>query len=209
MLLLGFIVAATFWPGLANAANGSRWATLYVAVPTALFFVRIVPNSVYVVLGLLLVWAEFSQLWTPVHADGINALFQFGVIACAFLVAHNTEDLRPLYSGLGLGLWISSGIAIAQTFGYYPVAVVNNGGPASGLFVNPDVFGEISIAVLVGLIADRTWWIAAVVVPSIILSECRSAILGGVGDGEPQYCFPPSPLRFLFARPTNGLRIPV
>lgn len=185
---------------MAGAAETSRWVTLLVALPTALFFVSVKPNQIHWLGFALLIWAELSLLWTPVPYDGLFALGQMVLIGLAFLIGCGVDDARPIYRGMGIGLWISSGICILQFFGYSPVisqfvpsslsmawfsdvgAVYPSIIQATGLFVNPNTLGEISVLVLVALAVDQSrasLIIAAGVLPSLVLSECRSAMVAG------------------------------
>lgn len=164
---------------MAGAADDSRWTALGVVLPISLCFVAVRPNRIYWLGFAFVIYAEISLLWTPVPYDGVAAMMQLLVLVCAFLFAHSQEDLRPVFSWAGIGLWISSGIAILQAIGYQPV-VKAAGNLAPGLFVNQDLLGGCAVVVLVALVADRTWWIAAGVVPALVLSQCRSAWLAGL-----------------------------
>ena len=177
LALLGFGIAVAFWPGMAGAEDSSKWVAAFVLLPSALFFVRIKPNVTHWVGLSLLAWADLSLMWTTVLDDGVAGMIRLVVIAVAFLVGNGNEDLRPLYRWFGLGLWLSSVLAIFQWFGYQPVVTMVGDVNPPGLFVNPDLLGEISVLVIVGLIADRSWWIAAGVVPGLLLSQSRAAAL--------------------------------
>jgi hypothetical protein len=176
LAFVGLISAAAFWPGMAGAAGDARWTALYVALPASLCFVELRPNRMYWLGAAFLALASLSLFWTTVPLDGIAAMMQLMVLACAFLLAHSYEDARPFYSWAGLGLWVSSGIAILQALGYEPVikAWTNHD---TGLFVNQNIMGECAAVVFVALVADRTWWIALGVLPALVLSDCRAAWL--------------------------------
>ena len=179
LALFGLIVSAVFWPGMAGAAGDARWTALYIALPLSLCFVALRPNRIYWLGLAFLALAFLSMAWTTVRLDGIAALMQLMVLACAFLVGHSQGDIRPFYSWAGLGLLVSSGIAILQAFGYSPV-VSASANIESGLFVSPDLMGECAVIVLVALIADRTWWVAAGVAPALLFSHYRTAWLAGL-----------------------------
>src|ERR1017187_1438633 len=171
---VGFILAATYWPGLSGAAEASRWASLCLLVPIALFFVRVEWTAVHVVGSLLFGWAVLSLLWTPVWYDGVAALMQLTILAGAFLIGAS-RGAGSLWKGLGCGLLFSSIICIVQALGFQPVA--DTGAASSGLFVNPDVLAEITAVVFIALILERLWWLAAGFTPALVLSDCRSALL--------------------------------
>lgn len=179
LALIGLITSAAFWPGMAGAADDARWTALGVVLPISLCFVALRPNRIYWLGFAFVAYAEISLLWTPVPYDGVAEMMQLLVLVCAFLFAHSQEDLRPFFSWAGLGLWISSGIAILQAMGYDPV-IKAPGNLAPGLFLNQDVLGPCAVVVLVALVIDRTWWIATGVVPALVLSQCRTAWLAGL-----------------------------
>jgi O-antigen ligase len=201
MTLLGFLVAVTFWPGLAGAAQASRWTLLYIAVPIALCFVRAKPAPAHWLMLAALLWMAVTLLWTPVAYDGIAELADMATLAGLFIIGHQTESLAPMFRGLGVGLWVSSAICIAQWFGLAPVVIVAAGAPPSGLFVNPNVLGEICALAIVGLLSipstrgqrahgagnrssvtagkDRhpylNYAIAGGILPALVLSQSRGA----------------------------------
>ena len=187
MLLLGFLITATFWPYVDGAGTVSRWAVLCVAVPIGLFWVRVIPFPALLVVGLLGFWATLSLIWTTVFDDGIYQLAQFAVIAGCLVIGTSVRSLRAFYTGAAYGLAISSFIAILQFLGYEPVQTTLWGTdigphqvPPSGLFINPDLLGEICIVVLVGLWTYRQYWMTILVLPGLILSQSRTAMVAAV-----------------------------
>lgn len=168
-----------FWPGQAGAAEASRWALLCVAVPTALCFIQVKPNKVYYLGLAFFLWSILTILWAPVRLDSVPVMMQIAVISGSFLLGHATTNISTVYRGLGIGLGISSIFCLFQFLGYQPV-VTNGEGDwhPPGLFINPNILGEISAVVLVALVFSRAWFIALLVVPSLLLSQCRGALLG-------------------------------
>ncbi len=179
MQLFGFLIAATFWPALSGAANASRWTMLCVAVPVGLFFVKLPPlgSPQWIVAGLLS-WATLSLTWTPVLYDGIFRLAELAILAGCFLIGSAT-NVGAFYRGLAYGLGISSVICILQALGYEPVQIVADGAPPSGLFINPDMLGELCIVVLIGLLAYRMYPLIWMVLPALVLSQSRTAMVAG------------------------------
>ncbi len=166
-----------FWPGMAGAAGASRWALLAVAVPSVLFIVKPVTTWLHVVGIALLAWAAISLAWTTVFYDGLAAVIELTIIAGSFLIGQGTAKLRPLFAGMGLGLWVSSLVVILQYAGFDPVVTQFAGSSPSGLFVNPNILAEIAAPVFVGLMLTGQRLIAVGVAPSLMLTECRSAVL--------------------------------
>jgi O-antigen ligase len=112
---------------------------------------------------------------------------QIAVISGSFLLGHATTNISMVYRGLGMGLWVSSAICIAQALGYQPVVTVGGGNPP-GLFVNPNILGEISAVVLVALLFSQAWVIAIGVVPSLLLSQSRASFLAVAVCGAVWLC---------------------
>lgn len=175
MFLLGLLLAICFWPGQSGAAEASRWALLFVAVPISLWFVRIKSTPIHWLGCAVLLWSVASLIWAPVRYDGAAELMQMAVMAGAFLVGHSLDDLGPFYRGLGYGLCVSSFLAIVQALGYHPITDL--GGYSAGLFVNSSILGEITVAAIVVLACGRNWWLVAALFSALVLSQCRSALL--------------------------------
>ena len=174
--ILGFGIAVAFWPAMMGAEDSSKWVAAFVLLPLCLFAMCVKPNAIHWALLALFAWADLSLLWTTVPKDGLAALIKLAVIGIAFLVGSGSETTRPFYRWCGLGLWISSGIAIAQWFGYHPVVTGPYPDP-SGLFINPNLLAELAAPVLVALLYDRAWWVAIGVLPAVWLPQCRAGIL--------------------------------
>jgi hypothetical protein len=181
--ILGLTVALTYWPGMNGAAEASRWSLMAFVLPPLLFLGPIKPNRTHWLGLAFLVWAVETMLWAPVRADGTGDLIHWGLVGLAFLVGTAITDMRWLFRGLGLGLWVSSGLAIAELCGLHPMTwmfiptTAANLNGYGGLFINANLFAEFATAVLVGLLAYGSWWIAAGIVLGIALSGCRSAIV--------------------------------
>jgi hypothetical protein len=186
--VLGFVIVTMFWPGMAGAGVASKWVALQVLLPLTLCFVQVRVTAVHLVMAAIFAWALVSLAWVEVLPDGIEGLSFLGVIALSFLVGHDI-NIDCLLRGMGLGLWISSAVAILQWFGIYPVTSAGDGGPSTGLFVNSIFLGEISAAVLLGLIAQSSWIIALGVIPGLLLSGARGAVLAA-GIAFIAWCVP-------------------
>lgn len=175
MILLGFLVTGLFWPGLAGAATTPRWALLSLAIPLLL------PNQIrfttaHALLTCFVGWAWVSFLWSPLPLDASLALWYLILFAGAFCIGAEQESLRKLFIGAAIGLSLSSAAAIAQVFyGWRGVAQYAIPG---GLFINPIMLGEISALVILGLVANRLWFLIPLVAPAMILSNARGAWLG-------------------------------
>lgn len=177
--LLGFLIAVAYWPGLSFGAVGSRWTVLCVALPIMLCLHEIRPTRYHFGILALIGWGFFSLMWTPVGYDGIFALIQLITICGCFCLGSVYPNLGGLYRGMGLGLIVSSGLCILQAMHYEPVQIVADGSPPPGLFINPDMLGELCIVVLIALLLTRQYWIATLTLPALILSQSRTAMVAG------------------------------
>jgi hypothetical protein len=72
-------------------------------------------------------------------------------------------------------------VAVGQLAGWIDWPTINI---PSGLFLNKNFMAEAAAMVLIWLIAERVWWLAALVAPCIALADARGALLAlGVGLG--------------------------
>jgi hypothetical protein len=168
-----FVLTVLFWPGLASAATTPRWAFLSIAVFATLQFTRASKiTTAHVLLCLFMGYALLSFLWTPIIYDAMNIYWKFVVLAGLFWLGAEAKDLRPVVVGAALGLWINSGIVIAQVNGWaaWPQLMV-----PGGLFMNKDLNGEIAVMVLAAAFAYRLWWVVPGVLPSFVLPGSRSS----------------------------------
>jgi O-antigen ligase len=174
-VLFGFALTALFVPDWSGAATTPRWALAAVVLPL-LMRRNGAPFTAAHMFGLLFVaYAAASVLWAPHKWEALDALLKLIVLAEAFVLGSQMNDVRPVVSGAALGLGVSSavivlGIQVPQTSDY----------PA-GLFVNSNALGEIAALVLVGALVHRIWWAVPLIAPALIASHCRGAFLALAG----------------------------
>lgn len=174
-MLFGFALTALFVPDWSGAATTPRWALAAVVLPL-LMRRNGAPFTAAHLFGLLfVVYAATSVLWAPQKWEAIDALLKLIVLAEAFILGSQMEDIRPIVAGAAIGLGVSSavillGIQVPQTSDY----------PA-GLFVNSNALGEIAALVLAGAIVHRIWFAVPMIAPALIASHCRGAFLALAG----------------------------
>lgn len=170
--LLAFAIAVAFWPGIAGAATTPRWAM----VGCAAFLLRDrTATTADHWFGLLLAWSALTLLWAgAAQWDGIGALLMLILLFSGFWLGNQVTTLRPVYIGAGLGLTVSSLIAIAQAFGWQSVPHVT---PIAGLFVNGNFMAEAAALILVAVVAERIWWLIPGMLPAFLLPMSRGAII--------------------------------
>lgn len=174
MVALGFFATALFWPGIPGAATTPRWTLLFLVVPW-LIRGEWIASPAHVCGSAFIAVAALSFLWTASPLDTIGALFVVLAWVGLFLLGSQTKDLRPFITGAGLGLWLSSAVAVAQWFGWQGVPQVP--GYPAGLFVNGNYMAEAAALVLVAALAGRIWWLIPGMIPALLLPNARGAAL--------------------------------
>jgi hypothetical protein len=179
---LGFLVTAAYWPWLWSPAMTPKWAVLSI-VSCALLLYRNEPiplTRAHLAGAVLLGWAVLSITWSWVPLYSLNALWLTGVLpAVCFCLGSQTRNLQPLFIGAGLGMAVSSAVAIGQLAGWIDWPTINI---PSGLFLNKNFMAEAAALILIWLIAERIWWLAVPVMPAIALADARGALLAlGIG----------------------------
>lgn len=174
MIWLGLAVAVAFVPGYLGATIPTQWALLSCVLPLALW--RKGPMTLIHWLGAaFLCYAAASLYWAFVYEAGVGELWQLGIIALAFWLGSTLTSLRRLWIGLGIGMTISSAVSVAQYLGYNPVLTYLVSDP--GLFFNPMIHGEVLALVAIGLLSERLLWLVPGLLPGLILSNSRGALL--------------------------------
>jgi hypothetical protein len=179
---LGFLVSAAYWPWLWSPAMTPKWMALSILAPALLLYrQQPIPFTRAHLFGCLLIaWAAVSVLWSWVPLYSLNGLWLIAILpAICFCLGSQTASLRPLFIGAGLGLSLSAAVAVGQLAGWVHWPTIN---VPSGLFLNKNFMAEAAALVLIWLIAERVWWLAALVAPALVLADARGALLAlGVG----------------------------
>jgi hypothetical protein len=182
MFALGLLVTAAYWPGILSPAAVPKWAALSILAPGLLLYrQQSVPFTTAHLVGIcLILWCALTILWSVSPFDSIGALWQIAFLpAICFCLGSQDQSLRPLFIGAGVGMAISSAVAIAQLAGWVDWPSIN---VPSGLFLNKNFMAEAAALVLIWLVAERVWWLVALVAPAIALTDARGALLGlGLG----------------------------
>lgn len=182
MFVLGLAVTGAYWPWLWSPAMTPKWAALSI-VSCALLLYRQQPipfTRAHLAGAALLGWAFLSVTWSWVPLYSLNGLWLTAVLpAVCFCLGSQTQNLRHLFIGAGLGMALSSAAAIGQLAGWIDWPSINI---PSGLFLNKNFMAEAAALVLIWLIAERVWWLAVPVMPAVVLADARGALLAlGIG----------------------------
>lgn len=153
-----------------------RWDVVALGVGLGLLATKRVSLGLMGVCGVALaVWGAISLWWAPSMAAGADSLVKLAICLGLFVLGRGLADIRGLYVGAALGLVPSVAVALLQQMGFQPFYVVST--TPSGLFFSPNALGEASTLVLVGLGTEGLWGLAALVLPALVLSLARGAML--------------------------------
>ncbi len=176
LMLLGFVVAAAYVPGLPSEALAPRWAAIAVGVPlVSNLDPRQLGAPLCAALALFLALAAWSITWSPAPFAGTQEFFFLLMLAAACLAGAGLRDLDDPMTGLGVGLLLSAALAIVQWLGWHPVA--QGSGRPAGLFFNSEVLAEFAALIFVWSALGRRWAIAVVALVPIVLCQSRVAAL--------------------------------
>jgi hypothetical protein len=185
MPALAFIVVLAFVSPFPEGAYAVRWSILAITIP--LFLLARSPRGLS--LGQLLLacfvgWAWCSLLWSAGPLDGLNAAIHLSIFLGIVLIA--PADTSRIFTAAALALWVNSAVVAAQYWGSSDI--VSQTMPPGGLFFNKNPSAEVSVLVLVGLLASgkELWrWAlgAPLLVPLIVQPFSRGAMLGLAAAG--------------------------
>lgn len=176
--LFGFALAVGYLPDTVDAGRSGRWAVLAVGIP-ALLHLRASQrqsNAGLALGAIFLGFAGLTLLWTPSLWDGIAALLQLGILAMAFVLGGRLPSLLPVYVGLALGLAVSGALVLIEVA--WGAVYVWQVFPPAGLMVSKNWLAEAAAMVLVALLAHRRWALAAAILPCLVFTNARGALLG-------------------------------
>lgn len=174
--LFGFVLAVCYWPGISGPATSPRWA-VGVLLVASLFIFRIRVTWAHVIGAALFLWSTCTYLWSQSQIDTVGAGFNLVIIAAAFCVGGQLTTLRPLITGLALGLGVSMVVCILQITGVMVLPDITISSRIPGLFANPLIYAEIAALVAVAAIAERMWWAVLLAMPGLLFGQSRAAFL--------------------------------
>lgn len=165
-----FCLTVLIIPGLPSAAVVPRWALLSVAIPLIMLWRNVdAPRGVLAVFVCLAVMAFVS----PDPYEALRSLWIFAVLLAAYCVGRSTGDLRGVFVGVALGMWVNSAAVVAQYFGWVGVPQITS---HAGLFLNRNAAVEACAMVLVYLVYKRMWWLVPGLLPTL-MAGARAPIL--------------------------------
>ena len=162
-------------PPYIGAVIPTGWSVLWVVMPLILWRTRIEPSPVHWLGAVFLCYAAVSLAWSP---NGLLGFMQLCALASVFAWAATLSNLRAIVIGLAIGLIVSDIVAMTQWMGIKSISI--GGDFPAGLFVNSNVFAEVSAMVLVLLLIYRLWWWIPSTIPGIAIGS-RAMILALLG----------------------------
>lgn len=156
-------------PGYIGAAVPTGWAVMWLLVPLLLLYNNREPITFTIVhmFGLLfLMYAAFSLVWAP---HGEFALMKLLALGAVFALGSIQKNLKHIAIALAAGLAVSDIVAAMQYFGVS--TVVSATSLPSGLFVNQNIFAEVSLLVMTMLVANKLWYFIPVSLPGLAIGS--------------------------------------
>ena len=178
MLLLAFLVPIAYVPGITGAAIATGWSVLSCALPIVTWREGAKQSSpVFIFLALaFLAYIYESMDWVDNPWTAMSTIWHYFILAGVFYAGTQLADLRTVAIGLALGFGISSILTLAQVLGFDWIIEYIPCRP-SGLTFNPIILGEGCALTILLLIPYRLWWLVALLVPGLALSQSRAAFL--------------------------------
>lgn len=174
--LIGFVLINAYVPGVVGASIPTGWLFL-VAITPLLLFVDIRITNAHIYGSLFILYAFLSLLWTPsVNVASIHFL-QWVALAGVFCIGSSVGSIKWFIIGLAVGLLPSDIIATLQHY-YKYTGVYTLSGNTAGLFVNKNLFCEVSVAILISLVVFRLWFYIPFTLPALFYVHSRGALLG-------------------------------
>lgn len=177
LFLLGFVLINAYVPGIVGASISTGWLFLLIVIPISLFFCEIRITTIHLIGFVFLLYAALSLTWTTNFNIGFFVFLQLVILGCVFCLASGLDDIKPIIVGLAAGLIVSDLISIAQSNHYYNLVFALPFSIA-GLFVNKNIFCEVSVIILICLLVFKLYWWIPVTLPGTLLVHSRGAMVG-------------------------------
>ena len=177
-MIIGFLLAIAFDPYSWTGATSLRWALLAITLP-GLCLISL-PNNFDLtkLLGIgFIAWAAISLTWSPNQWDAYGTFIQLLIIAAAFVYGNRVSSLKPIFTGLAIGVTVSAAILLSPT-----LQGLTSGSPVStyphGLWGNRNMMGEIAVLSALGCLAYGRYWFIPGLLPAIFYY--KPEIMSGV-----------------------------
>lgn len=173
LFLLGLGISIAYIPGIVGASISTGWLFLLIVCPFLLLYC----DDLKLRWGFgFICFAALSLSWSYSLNIALFYLLKVIVLGLLFWIGQNIHDIKPIFKGLATGLGISSIVAWLQYAGFHEVYSLGN--DPSALFINPNIYSEVSAVILVGLIVLNLWWWIPVTLTGLLLVHSRAAYVG-------------------------------
>lgn len=159
--LLGFLIITIYIPGILGAS-----------IPTGWFALIIIGGFFIDSISPFLIYATLSLAWTQNLNIAVFFLFQFIALYGIYCLGKGLCSLTVIFKGFTIGLFVSNLVAL-----FFQSYIFSIGNAKAGLFVNPNIFSEVSAVILIALIVLELWWWMPLTLPGLILVHSRAALL--------------------------------
>jgi len=173
--LISFVFTILFFPGFSSPSVSPRWVYLAIVIPAVLFFFNTERlKTGIIMLGLVVAYITISFLWSPLDYEFLLGYSHLLILCGAFFIGASIPSIRSLLIGAAIGLGINSIFVGFQTEGW---SLVQQSASPAGLFMNKNLLAEFSALILVGLLYEKLWWWAVPVLPCLVFTQARGAIV--------------------------------
>lgn len=174
LFLLGFSVAAAYWPGTLEGAFAARWILMAVlACLLLLLCAEETPMPLGGLGALLLIGLGASTWWAPDPLAGAEQAQTVLILGVVFCLGSISRDLGPAWTGLAAGIAVSAALALGQQFLGWDL--VSQTAAPGGLFVNRNILAEAGVVALIPMLIRRNWWLAVPCALAVVLGGSRGA----------------------------------
>lgn len=175
--LIGFTLINIYIPGYIGASIPTGWLFLLIVIPFCIANVEVRLTTAHLTGFLFLLYAFVSLAWTPILNLGFSYFIRVVIAATIFCLASGLKDVRWFIIGIVIGLIPSDILAFLQKFAdIKPVYSINS--DVAGLFINPNIYCEISAAIFLALLCYRLWFLIPLTIPAIAMVHSRGALVG-------------------------------
>ena len=171
--ILGFALMTAFWPGIAAAAVLPRWIVGALIMLAFVSAPRVAMTCVHWTGLVLCTFLIATLIWAPTW-DGGDVALCLVIMATAFAWGSTLKTISPLVCGAAAGIAVNAALVIIQQF--TPLSLLPFYARPAGLFYNPNMLAEAASAVIVAVAALRIWWLAALLLPALLLPGTRGAL---------------------------------
>ena len=191
MFWLSILVPNAYIPSVTGYALATGWAAMAIGLPIVTWKgVATLASPFFPLTAIAFgTYACTSLTWVDNPDTALSTLWQYTLLAGAFYAGTQLSSLRVVAIGLAIGFGISSLLSTLQALGLDAITEYIPCRP-SGLMYNPVILGEGCALVILLLLPYRLWLLIGLLIPGLILSQSRAALLALAVGLVLTYCRP-------------------